>query len=595
MFLFRQKFALLRTALLGCASLVAAFSFGQTPAQPVPIARVKHQFQGTGFYAGAAYLEVSGARGPVVGDFELNTDNDSFVGRVNVPAGATFRIPLPPIESETSPIGTLNSNRGQLPLYVNVNSAGSKVGVIGDVPGAFEFLSIKERNKRLPILVGDCPPEEAPTDFTSYFGIDSIVLGEGSVRMSQESIEAIKLYVIRGGQLVLLGGTQSWWATDPRMKSLVGNVTLTNRAQPNEIFPDLPKTSSLTYTDATSPRIAALATYSGRTIGSIQSYGVGRVVYLSFDPSAAPLNTSTARSAVLSGLFQFTQRSDRYSNQYSNQVVSKEDIRFLPTQTLLFWLIGYIAIVVPINLLILKYRKKQELAWVTAPIISVLAAAFFYSPAQQFAHLRNKTTTIGTLIVQQSNPVGVFSGSSEMFVAKAGTFRVGLNSPGSVSTSVNRGVRLKPLRMTATNGGIERSIDATNLNFRSFYVNQSVDCSKLVRIEFPKPMTMRITNISSSPILSLRVGKGAKPRLEPGEIWDASWSTPGDFANHPTINPARNAYVDFSVENLPVGVQIGETKTSVGVTVVTDQPLTPPIAENTEFVEKRDPVLGVSP
>jgi hypothetical protein len=107
----------------------------------------------------------------------------------------------------------------------------------------------------------------------------------------------------------------------------------------------------------------------------------------------------------------------------------------LPEPSKVFWILAaFFAVVVPINFFILRKLGRGELAWLTAPIISLSFAGIFLNQASDLYSASMSTATTGVLIVQEGMPEAMFVGRSQMFFPNGGSYDLKLQSVDQLDT-----------------------------------------------------------------------------------------------------------------------------------------------------------------
>jgi len=294
-------------------------------------------------------------------------------------------------------------------------------------------------------------PENAPGRAVGYANLGAVILGTGSERLSGESVEALKLFALTGGTLVFVGGASAPILGDPRWSEVLPatNFEVRNLSH-SQVLQSLGEYEPPTISVTTGTPIQGA---SIRNDGSVlmtaeREFGLGKVVYTAFNPFEPPLSRWNGRKAVMMKVLRLMDmvRTNAFLNAYQprNEVgpgsysptsamavpipiggASDQDpfsTKLPPTEKVFLLLGAYFIIVVPVNFLVLRRLKRGELAWFTAPVISLGFASAFFASAQDLYSARMSTATQGLLLGQEGNADGMFLGQSQMFIPRSGSY-----------------------------------------------------------------------------------------------------------------------------------------------------------------------------
>jgi hypothetical protein len=319
-------------------------------------------------------------------------------------------------------------------------------------------------------------PDNAPTRAVAYANLSAIVLGTGSERLSTEAVDALKLFTLSGGTLVFVGGASSAVLGDPRWKEVLPVHDLhVSTIEHSRVLQTLgegtPPPVSVT---SGTPVSGAEIRKDGSTLMTAErGFGIGKVVFLAFNPLEPPLSKWDGRRNTMSKTMRLIDsiRTTNFLNQFhpnpneyptmpggavmissptgyhsmsgiSSGLPSASSDPFstkLPPTERVFLLLGaYFVVVVPLNFLVLRKLKRGELAWVTAPIISLGFASAFFASAQGLYSAKMSTASQGILLAQQGLDEGLFVGQSQLFIPRSGTYDLkvqGLDSLGVMPAS----------------------------------------------------------------------------------------------------------------------------------------------------------------
>jgi len=530
---------------------------------------------------------------------------------------------------------SLTTDHGKVDLSYAPRSPrvdGIPVLLISDRPGELAFIvgtagSIRSgsSDQALSLVDSYVKPGLAPARSMGYSGTTKIILGSGSERLSDEQVAAIKLWVVTGGSLTFVGGVSSPVLSDRRWADLLPAtnfhvtdpfVSVTLKAMGAEsdgaATEDVPATSMLTGTPA---KDASATTDGSILIWAEKPYGLGKALYMAFNPFESPLNKWDGRRSAVSKILRRDSSPivASYLQQYAASQSGRQAFASPPypgtapmvsvaaeakpeapirddpfsmklpsTEQILAVLAAYFFVVVPINFLILKKLKRGELAWVTAPIISLAFAGLLFTSAASLYKSKMSTVTNGVVLAQEGEPEGMFIGNTQMFVPHAGSYDLKLknvDSIGELSTDSSQeyfgGQPIESDFEPIDVGEIEvPGMSANNLTFRKLSYRQRVPISSWfhVQLESMGAHTARcdITNSSPFTLHNAQIAVGAQLQniadLGPGQHASASVSleretAPGTYSTTDvrmfTLNKPRVALVGKLMGFRP-GPQIGE-------------------------------------
>ena len=232
---------------------------------------------------------------------------------------------------------------------------------------------------------------DLPEHALGWGSVDAVVLaGADLARASEAGRTALAQWVALGGELVVTGGTGAGAALDTlpdalRPAAATGIRVAADFGALGVLVDGTAPVGSapiavLDPTAGTAP-IAPLA--DGTPLAVQRRYGEGVVVALAFDPSLPPfedwggLDDMWAVLHVERGETVWTTPIADPARIGSGLFSSPEFA--LPSMGWLLLLIGvYIVLVGPVNYVVLRRRRRLDLAWVTIPALTVLATGATY-------------------------------------------------------------------------------------------------------------------------------------------------------------------------------------------------------------------------
>ena len=492
---------------------------------------------------------------------------------IELPRGANKRITVFPFVQYNDIQFRLETDQGNQNfsfMVPGVTSEGLHVMMIGDVPGELSFIkSTKSQvsnvegpenpNNQMGATLLDTyvRPENAPARPLGYTGIYTIVLGSGSERLTNEQVDAIKLWVANGRSIVFLGGASAPILTDPRWIPLL----------PASGFHLAQMASSQSLSELANSRAPAMTIMTGtplegttsRKEGSLlltadRTYGLGHVTYFSFNPFESPMDKWEGRKEVVVKLMRVGENVTASNFLATAATISPQSgivgpgagsTRYIPPTTgvtddpfstelppagrMFLILACYFVVVIPVNFLVLKKLKRGELAWITAPVISLGFAAILFTSAASLYSAKMSTATTGLIIGQEGSDEALFTGSTEMFVPRAGSYDLKLSNVDSLQGIKDQGygAALAMTEVESVDDGEIRipTLVADNLAFRKIDYRQRVPIGKWFHAQLTKtgPDTARCEIYDTGPYsleeATLYVGKNEIKigKMEPGD------------------------------------------------------------------------------
>jgi hypothetical protein len=346
-----------------------------------------------------------------------------------------------------------------------------QVGLISDNPSDLIFITGRQgAENNSGMGAGGCTPEDAPDRFFAYDCLSAVVLGDGTERLRDEQIRAIKLYVKAGGVVLFVGGAATSASSDPRWQELFPSTNtnvLTRRGLTERVGNAVPGTMSV-----------EVAKGSCLTRG----YGLGLASFISVNPFESPLRESEERKSIVTRAihrFRHTQVRELTTSQidmgreygrygYSSSSaapvavastltmttttkVKTTRVPSIPTETsedpfqikppsvsnIMGILIIYAIVVVPVNFLVLRKMNKMEWAWISTPIISVVFSGILLNSTIGLYKANATTLTHGISIAGIRGAETLSFGRSEMFFPRSKSYNLELDNVESVLNGDN--------------------------------------------------------------------------------------------------------------------------------------------------------------
>jgi hypothetical protein len=455
-------------------------------------------------------------------------------------------------------------------------------------------------------------PKILPDRGVGYEGFRVVLLGPGSERMTDTAVKALKEYVLLGGTLAFFGGASPQILRDPRWQDVLPVKDVETKTLPSLHlnFSNFATDISHSITVAVSQKAAGsqvLDSDYGIPIVASRPYGAGKTLFFAADPFESPFRDLDNRAAFFTafldlkgptsayqmlGAAAFALGANPYTVNYGpgsstsyvtgpstttttttttatttgsistaggpsssgwtyRPPVSQANpfqIKLPPTQTVFEILLVYVAVVVPLNLLILRKLKRGEWAWLTAPVISVAFAFIFFEFAGSLYATGLSKETSGIILADSSSGNSYFLGRTQIFFPHSGGYDLKLHDvdfliPGDPMEDDYSGMRYRGSNRGASNVNpidvgqiIVPNLTTSNLSFYEFSIGQKLNNQEWVTGKIKQTdggLKGEITNLSPYKIDHIKVlgfGKsGATDKtLAPGQtVQISSDSTTG--------------------------------------------------------------------
>lgn len=317
------------------------------------------------------------------------------------------------------------------------------IGMISNTRGDLAFTKNVNWGFNETPADGYAIPKEAPDRPLGYERLRLLFLGTGSQGIPDKSAEAIKSWVLTGGTLVFTGSAIDAMK-DPRWANIVPAATVHERRFADSRY----LRTKYGYATGSFNGWIGDPVESARSIDPDglmieRSFGLGRVVFLGFDPFSTPftnwpvrgkLFTDTFSPALLLSSQMVLGTVDNVAAANPNNDINTNPFAAeLPQASSVGWLLGlYFLAVVPANFLILRKMKRGELAWATAPVLSLGFAGVFFGAARGLYSAQLSTRSASLLIAQEGQRDGVVVGHSQIYFPREGQYDLGLTNVDSV-------------------------------------------------------------------------------------------------------------------------------------------------------------------
>jgi len=418
---------------------------------------------------------------------------------------------------------------------------------------------------------GFCPTELAPERSVGFRMISSVIVVGDTSKMSPAAADALRSYVLAGGTVAFVGidGRDSQWSEIVKPHG-VGQAGL---GQTISLSPDF-----YTHLKGTSAGVKESGYYAD---------------HWALDAFCDQLNrlsgaTVEIDSLVPAGPNQVDPNTGAMRMQPTGTGEANPFTSHLPPfGRVLFMLCAYFVMVVPVNLLVLKKLQKPELAWISAPALSVLFAMIVFSGRGELTKSGTCSSTRGVLVAQDGVPTGVFHGSSELFFPAQSSSDLNLTDADQVSPGGNfarPGLQPTTSFYIADDGKSAHvpEFHSASLSFSNVDMTQRVQCGSWFSYEVGKPdsdglIAVKVRNNSPYTLRNVQLFAGGvdlsttAETLRPGEALKEETMGQLTYGNQPnqegqnsaitqlkqSVTQHRRIMLTAEIEDAPFGARVG--------------------------------------
>ena len=461
-----------------------------------------------------------------------------------------------------------------------------RILTITDNEGETHFLHGFQANPSAKVGDYYVKPEISPDRSTAYDRFYAVILGEGAERVSDSVVASLKSYVLNGGTLLFIGGAAPVVARDPRWKGFLpvgplqiqtvesAAMSLKNGSEWQGLSSPLKGPITLAVGQARDGA-QVVARCGAANVGFTRPYGLGTVAYLAANPFDEPLQGGDGRVELLSrtldlkskqginGLLEivagqsnqsgygyggYSSRSLGYgsSSSYGSSYTPAPllagndpfNVKLPEMETIALILVVYLIVVAPLNLLILKKMKRGEWAWVTAPVISLIFAGFFFKFAASLYAASQSVKSNGVVIADSSGDRSYFIGNAQIFFPKGGDYDLKMKNAEEVSGSNGDPYTDSQMvhQIDATDSGQVEipNFSATNLSFYQFSFRERVDRGRWLSADLKITdghLKGTVSNFSPNAVKGCRVYANGN-RFQVGDLEPGAHKTIYEAANN---------------------------------------------------------------
>lgn len=464
----------------------------------------------------------------------------------------------------------------EAPVSYDYNSIQRRSAVIHDEPDAVVQMNKADPVKKLSAGFYAAKAESVPDRLSGYDSYNSVWLAQGSDRLSDAQVAAIKNYLIHGGSVVFIGGAGNSALRDSRWMDVLRakGEGLSNQTQ--VIASGIP---NLTFGTVNLPSTAWETTqFNG--LGGYKSVGAGRVVILRFSPfdkvfvDAGVASRLAARVVTIipqrqvNDLFHSTANKQEYEYGFptgydSDSISSSAQGVFkyeAPKSGDLFAPVWVFALILaPLSILVPRMMKRAELAWVFAPVSAISVAVLVMSSQSGLRSSAQAQVTSGTIFAQEGIASSVAVLKTELFFPRSGRFDLNMDPPERAELEGGSGGMLSRTSDTFDVGAaIVPPVTVKNLEFRTLYSREIIDGpSTWLEYEvLSGQKKVKVTNKAPFEIKSIRLGMNK----EAGPLPAGKSLTIGAELAQKDLD-----LLICTIEKLPLGPKIGEATSSIVV------------------------------
>jgi hypothetical protein len=325
---------------------------------------------------------------------------------------------------------------GQLIVGVVAENARGVVGSL-NLPGAQN----QQPSVVVPLAIADLPRR-----IEAWSAMDRLVWQDvDSSSLDREQLAALRGWLALGGRLVIVGGTAGIGALggfpDDLLPYRPASTVDVAPAALSSLLGVPPKgATDVPAMAGELTRGRSLATSGDLVVAAEASYGTGSVTILGLDPTTGWIAESTAGRSLWPGLIP--ARADGSvaigdDGQIVSAVSNLPSLALPPVGGLLLLLLGYVALIGPINYVVLRRLDRREWAWVTMP---VLIAGFAVGAYAFGSALRGSSVIVNEIAIVRGAPDAT-EGSAQVyfgvFSPARGTYQVAIPGGALLSSPIS--------------------------------------------------------------------------------------------------------------------------------------------------------------
>ncbi len=341
---------------------------------------------------------------------------------------------------------SLNGKINSTPIPFRGGSSDSVIGYIGKKLGALEPRQIPGRpnlnaNNGMPngsqLPGAYATVENAPDRAIGYSGLRLLVISHDGRDLNSAQWTAIREWVKTGGAVYMMGGEDN-----PLLQTAEGA-----KLAPVKLSKTVSGKTTITPSDGAISQALDLALPADTNIEAgnrptiiWKPLGAGSTLYTNFDATNDNLRewenytTLWQKLSQLKGTGSLNQRQlltlaarNRIMSENGANGLNDPFYLALPsTPTVTYFFLAYFLLAIPVTFVVLKHTRRMNLAWFTGPALAALFAAGIHLLTVQLYFMPTSRRTAGVLTLAQNDPLGHFSGYTEMFFPHAGNYKIAI-------------------------------------------------------------------------------------------------------------------------------------------------------------------------
>ena len=248
-------------------------------------------------------------------------------------------------------------------------------------------------------------PEDLPREFISFDQLDAVVIGDAPMnQLADEQSRALRLWVASGGLLIVTGAADVAGIRSIGLESILpveaqATMTVASLSELTDVYGSFDSSDRLTLMTARlRPDARALLGTDDNPIVAEKSYGSGLVRFVAINPKLNPYRAWSASKDLWTDLLlpaaeskprhlnwiTAGRRGNSTSNRWGVQgfLFHLAEIKPPSPKYVLLFLLAYVLTLGPINYLVLRWRRKTDLAWLTIPAVVITFAVVSITVAQ---------------------------------------------------------------------------------------------------------------------------------------------------------------------------------------------------------------------
>lgn len=383
-------------------SIYAAWPAGTAAQTQSPVTLAVHAGYDGGYRLGEWFaVEVdAGNDGPDISavlewSFPGQPDEQTFQRHIDLPRGARKRVLLDVFANSFARNGQVRLLNGSAELArqdITLESFDSSVfliGVVSSDPALLNSLSALQLPNYSSARVRHIGATALPESAAELRGLNALFLHDlDSAALSPAQREAIGLWAGQGGQLVVSGGVNAQKATAGLIDLLpiqsLGATTQGDLAALGQLAGgSAPAPAANTALSQAQPRSNAEQLPANSGLIYRWQYGAGAVIFSGFDLNS--LRGWAGEGALWSRLLPqaptLIPGAGATLNQFNlldRGVLKLPSLNLPSTLTILLFLLTYVLAIGPLNYIVLRRRRRLELAWITIPLVVLVFGAGLY-------------------------------------------------------------------------------------------------------------------------------------------------------------------------------------------------------------------------